>query len=192
MKVGMLLHQDLGVDAVLDEARMADQQGFDSVWLFDHLMDFRGHQGPDGPMDSFVLMTAALEPSGPRKGFLRGQVRALLPSGNPETLGRVLGEPDWPTRPMTLVRNASIFASETESIAVQQATRAFSDGAARGTLEDFLRNNVVGTPERCLARLREFEAWGVNYVRAAFGSAEQPADAARLVLPLLSTGEVRV
>src|SRR5579871_5105192 len=58
MKIGMLLHPERGVDAVLAEARTADQQGFDSVWLFDHLMDIRGSQGPDGPMDSFILMTA--------------------------------------------------------------------------------------------------------------------------------------
>src|SRR5262249_48366187 len=58
MQVGMLLHPERGVDAVVEEARIADQQGFDSVWLFDHLIGLRGSQGPDGPMDSFVLMTA--------------------------------------------------------------------------------------------------------------------------------------
>ena len=58
MKFGLLLHPNRGVDPVLEEARQADQQGFDSVWLFDHLMDWRGQNGPDGPYDSFTLMTA--------------------------------------------------------------------------------------------------------------------------------------
>ena len=311
MKVGMLLHPERGIDAVLEEARTADQQGFDSVWLFDHLMDFRGSQGPDGPMDSFVLMTAIgalthrtrlawamLNPSfdyptvlakrlatldhithgrvictlgagwfkdeymayniplledhderiaherevilllkelwthpAPEKVSFEGKyVRCfdlqfnpapvqqphppiwvggdspatlglvkeladgwvMLSSGNPETLDRVLSEPDWPTRPMTLVRNAWIFAAETESSAIQQATQVFNNGGARATLDDFLHNNVIGTPEQCLARLREIESWGINYIRAAFASPDQQADAARLVLPLLSQEEVRV
>jgi alkanesulfonate monooxygenase SsuD/methylene tetrahydromethanopterin reductase-like flavin-dependent oxidoreductase (luciferase family) len=58
MKIGMLLHPERGVESVLEEARAADEQGFDSVWLFDHLLDIRGSQGPDGPLDSLILMTA--------------------------------------------------------------------------------------------------------------------------------------
>jgi alkanesulfonate monooxygenase SsuD/methylene tetrahydromethanopterin reductase-like flavin-dependent oxidoreductase (luciferase family) len=312
MKLGMLLHPERGIDAVLDEARTADQQGFDSVWLFDHLMDFRGLHGPDGPMDSFVLMTAIgaqtkhtrlawamLNPSfdyptvlakrlatldhithgrvictlgagwfkeeyqaynipllddhderiaherevilllkelwshpAPEKVTFEGKyVRCydlqfnpapvqqphppiwvggdspatlklvkeqadgwvMLSSGNPETLARVRAERDWPTaRPMTLVRNAWIFAAETEASAIQQATQVFNQGAARGTLEEFLRTNVIGTAEQCLDRLREIESWGINYIRAAFGSAEQQAAAARLLLPLLNKAEVAV
>ena len=51
MKFGLLLHPERGVDAVFEEARSADRQGFDSIWLFDHLMEFRGEPGPDGPLD---------------------------------------------------------------------------------------------------------------------------------------------
>src|SRR5579871_6671772 len=305
MKIGMLLHAECGVDAVLEEARSADQQGFDSVWLFDHLMDFRGSQGPDGPMDSFVLMTAIgavthrtrlawamLNPSfdyptvlakrlatldhitrgrvictlgagwfkdeyqayniplledhderiaqerevivllkelwthpAPEKVsfegkyvrcvdlpfnpapyqrphppiWIGGDSRAtlalvkeqadgwvMLSSGDPDTLSRVLGEADWPSRPMTLVRNAWIFAAEQESSAIDQATRHFNEGGGgRGTLDDFLRTNVIGTPEQCLAQLNEIESWGINYVRATFASAGQQAATARLLLPLL-------
>ena len=57
MKVGLLLHPQQGVDAVFEEARRADDQGFDSIWLNDHLMEWRGQPGPDGPLDSFTLMT---------------------------------------------------------------------------------------------------------------------------------------
>ncbi len=60
MKFGILLHQERGADAVLDEARLADEQGFDSVWLFDHLMSFRSdaEHGPGEPLETFTLLTA--------------------------------------------------------------------------------------------------------------------------------------
>src|SRR5919201_571848 len=46
------------VAQILDQARTADRQGFDSVWLGDHLIDYRGRVVPEGPPDSFTLMTA--------------------------------------------------------------------------------------------------------------------------------------
>src|SRR5258708_25708939 len=58
MKFGIQLHGDRGADVVLREARLADEQGFDSVWLFDHLLGFRGTHVPHEPLDSFTLMTA--------------------------------------------------------------------------------------------------------------------------------------
>jgi alkanesulfonate monooxygenase SsuD/methylene tetrahydromethanopterin reductase-like flavin-dependent oxidoreductase (luciferase family) len=60
MKFGILLHQERGADAVLHEARLADEQGFDSVWLFDHLMSIRSEAGhdPGEPLETFTLMTA--------------------------------------------------------------------------------------------------------------------------------------
>ncbi len=57
VKVGILLHPERGIDAVFAEARQADQQGFDSIWLGDHIMG-HGYTGSDGPLDSFTLMTA--------------------------------------------------------------------------------------------------------------------------------------
>ena len=58
MKIGMQLHPDRGYDAVIEEARRADEQGFDSVWLSDHIMATNGQHKADGPLDLFVLMTA--------------------------------------------------------------------------------------------------------------------------------------
>jgi FMNH2-dependent dimethyl sulfone monooxygenase len=304
----MLLHPERGVDAVLEEACNADRQGFDSVWLSDHLMDIRGSQGPDGPLDSFTLMTAIgaitrrtrlawamLNPSfhypsvlakrlatldhvthgrvictlgagwfkqeyhaygipllddhderiaqereviqllkelwthpAPRKVTFEGKyvqchelqfnpapvqqphppiwvggdspatvnlVKELadgwvmLTSGNAETLGTVLAAPDWPRRPMALVRNAWVFVAETEAAAVTQATEEFTNGRSgriRGSLEDFLQNNAVGTPEQCLRRLSEMESWGINYIRINFAGPSQQEAAARLLLPLLA------
>jgi len=54
----MQLHADRGYDAVMEEARRADEQGFDSVWLSDHIMATNGQHKADGPLDLFVLMTA--------------------------------------------------------------------------------------------------------------------------------------
>ncbi len=62
MKIGTLLHPERGVDFVFEEARQADNQGYDSIWLGDHLMSgrgsWRGPDGPTGPLDAFTLMSA--------------------------------------------------------------------------------------------------------------------------------------
>lgn len=44
---------------ILEQARAADRQGFASVWLGDHLIDYHGEPyAPEGPLESFTLMTA--------------------------------------------------------------------------------------------------------------------------------------
>ena len=44
---------------ILEQARAADRQGFDSVWLGDHLIDYHGDPYvEEGPLESFTLMTA--------------------------------------------------------------------------------------------------------------------------------------
>ena len=59
MRIGLQLHPDRGVDAVMEEARVADQQGYDSIWLSDHLMrPYTTEHKADGPLDYFVLATA--------------------------------------------------------------------------------------------------------------------------------------
>ncbi|MBV9580835.1 MAG: LLM class flavin-dependent oxidoreductase, partial [Chloroflexi bacterium] len=109
----------------------------------------------------------------------------MLASGNPDTLAQVLHAPDWPMRPMTLVRNASVFVAEQASEAVEQATAEFNAGRIRGTLDQFLHDNPIGSPEDCLRRLREMESWGINYVRVNFAGPPQQEAAARLLLPRL-------
>ncbi|MDE3075556.1 MAG: LLM class flavin-dependent oxidoreductase [Chloroflexota bacterium] len=301
----MLLHPERGIDAVMAEARAADQQGFDSVWLSDHLMDIRGSDGPDGPLDSFTLMTAVgavtsrtrlawamlnasfhypavlakrlatldhithgrvictigagwfkdeylaydvplvddhderivqereviqllkqlwthpapekvtfeghyvrcrelpfnpapvqrphppIWSGGDSEATLRlvkelGDGWVMLTSGTPDVLSRVLAAPDWPARPMTLVRSAWVVVAETEAEAIGQATSLFNSGGlrVRGTLEDFLKEQVVGTPSQCQQRLREMESWGINYVRINFATERHQEAAARLLLPL--------
>ena len=78
MKIGIQLRAEILADEALEESRIADEQGFDSIWLFDHLMNWRytlapqtpemrgetrrlateAEHHPEFPYDSFTLMTA--------------------------------------------------------------------------------------------------------------------------------------
>ena len=53
MKIGVGLHADRGYQVVLEEARQADLQGFDSVWLNDHMMGLRTTHSPAEPTRQF-------------------------------------------------------------------------------------------------------------------------------------------
>ena len=59
-KVGLFLNPapTVPVDEIVSAAQRGDQQGFDSVWLGDHLIDYRGRLTDVGPPDSFTTMTA--------------------------------------------------------------------------------------------------------------------------------------
>ena len=76
---------------MLDEARLADDQGFDSVWTGDHLMSTRGEQYPDRPLDTFTLMTAI----GAVTQHVRLAFATLNPSfRNPAVLAKMLATLD--------------------------------------------------------------------------------------------------
>jgi alkanesulfonate monooxygenase SsuD/methylene tetrahydromethanopterin reductase-like flavin-dependent oxidoreductase (luciferase family) len=309
----MLLHQERGADAVLEEARLADTQGFDSVWLFDHLMDFRQtpHHVANEPLETFTLMTAVgavthhvrlafamlnlsfrhppvlakmlttldqithgrvicsigagwfedecraydvpfvedhdervarerevallfdqlwRHPAPERTTFegqyvkvfdlpfnpapfqqprppiwfggdsaaTLGLVRELgdgwvmLRSGTREALAGIVSAADWPRRPMTVVRNATIFVGDDHAAAVEDATHVFQSG--RGgpapSLEAYLQNAILGTPEECLERIAEIGSWGVNYMRVGFPSIEHQKQVAERLLPRLAAARV--
>ncbi len=314
MRFGIQLHQERGADAVLEEAQQADAQGFDSVWLYDHLMGFRPGVPPatHEPLESFTLMTAVgavtqrvrlafatlnltfrhppvlakmlatldqithgrvicsigagwfeeecraydlpfvadhderivrereiallfkqlwTHPAPELTTFSGQYVRVhelpfnpapyqrphppiwiggdseatielakevgdgwiMLRSGTPEILGRVLAALDWPERPMTLARNATIFVGDTLQAAVDDATRVFESGRAgpAPSLDAFLKNAIVGTPETCVARVEEIGSWGITYLRLNFPSLEHQAQFARMVLPLVGRPPAR-
>jgi alkanesulfonate monooxygenase SsuD/methylene tetrahydromethanopterin reductase-like flavin-dependent oxidoreductase (luciferase family) len=113
----------------------------------------------------------------------------MLRSGTRERLQTILSAPDWPQRPMTLVRNATIYVGRNRDAAVATATRAFESGAGgpAPSLEVYLQNAILGTPQECLARLQDMESWGINYVRVTFPSTEYQAQFAEELLPLLTT-----
>jgi alkanesulfonate monooxygenase SsuD/methylene tetrahydromethanopterin reductase-like flavin-dependent oxidoreductase (luciferase family) len=310
VKLGLLLHPERGVDAVFEEARQADEQGFDSIWLGDHIMG-HGYTGPDGPLDSFTLMCALagvtsrtrlawsmLNPSfrypamlakvlatldqvskgrvicslgagsvpaetkaygipiiedhddrvaysgevvrllkelwthpAPEKVSFDGRLIkthelafapephqkphppiwlggesdatiqnvidladgwVMLTRGSADRLGQVLARPDWPKRPMTIVRMIRMFVAEDGDSAVAEAKASFEKdpvgkGGTATTLDEFIQREIVGTPDECLRRIGELEAGGANYLRLAFDDAAQQERAARLVLPRLTT-----
>ena len=304
----MLLHPERGVDAVFEEARQADQQGFDSIWLGDHIMG-HGYTGSDGPLDSFTLMTAlgaitkrtrlawsmlnpgfrypamlakvlatldqitkgrvicsigagsvpaeykafgipVIDDHDSRVGYAREVVQLLkelwthpapekvsfngehvktheiafapepypkphppiwiggesdvtlknvidladgwvmLTRGSADRLSQVLARPDWPKRPMTIVRVIRMIVAEDGDSAVAEAKTSFErdpvgKGGPAATLDDFIQRDIVGTPEDCLRRIAELEAGGTNYLRVNFDDEAQQERAARLVLPRL-------
>ncbi len=59
-KVGLFLNPEptQPVEEIIRAARRGDEQGFDSVWLGDHLIDYRGRLTDVGPPDSFTTMAA--------------------------------------------------------------------------------------------------------------------------------------
>src|SRR5438477_5852570 len=58
MKFGVQLHPELGADAVIREARDADSLGYDSVWLYDHLMNRADVQTAEFPLETQTLAAA--------------------------------------------------------------------------------------------------------------------------------------
>lgn len=311
MKIGLLLHPERGVDAVMEEARIADEQGYDSVWLSDHIMNTRGEHKADGPLDLFTLAVAigattqrtrlawgtlnlTLRPPALFAKMLtsldqitHGRVIATLGSGwnraeydaynlpwiddhderaeagreivalfkhlwshpapelttwegkyvrtkdlpfnpepyqgrhlpiwvggeseatmetvrkfadgwmmlsaggSPEKLREVLSHPDWPDRPMTLVKGARAVVAATRDAAIEAARAEYevfqraSPQIAPPTFEAFLERELIGTPDECLEKLEAQEGLGVNYVRINFPSAEMQARVAETILPRL-------
>jgi len=307
----MQLHADRGYDAVIDEARRADDQGFDSVWLSDHIMAMNGQHRADGPLDLFVLMTAiaavtqrtrlawaslnvTLRPpllfakmlttldvishgrvicsfgSGWNKEewtaynlpliddhderveyarelialykqlwthpapevtnfagkfvkveglpfnpepvqkphppiWIGGESEATLTTaktlcdgwmalgagGSKEKLAELMSAPDWPTRPMTIVKGGRIVVRESRDEALRvaaaeyEAAKAVTPQFVPPTFEEFLQREIVGTADECVARIAEVESWGVNYLRLNLPSAESQDAVARLLLPRL-------
>ncbi len=95
MKVGLHLHPERGLDAVFDESRLADEQGFDSMWLSDHLMSWGAQSGPDAPMDAFTLMVAL----GARTRNIRLAWSMLnLSPHNPAVLAKLVATADRVTK----------------------------------------------------------------------------------------------
>ena len=57
-RVGLYINPpaETTADAIVKQAVDADRQGFDSVWLGDHLIDYRGEPFiAEGPVDSFTV-----------------------------------------------------------------------------------------------------------------------------------------
>ena len=309
VKVGLLLHPERGIDAIFEEAKLADEQGYDSIWLGDHIGSHGAQARPDLPLDSLTLMIAlgartsrvrlawgmlnvnfrypamlakvlstldqitkgrvictlgsgsdpsehraynipVVEDHDGRVAFAREVVMLLkelwthpapetvsfagmqvqthelafapapyqqphppiwlggesdatvqlvkdladgwvmLTRGSEDRLANVLAQPDWPKRPMTIVRQVRMFVAEDRDSAVGEAKASFEKnpvgvGGAAPSLDAFIAREIVGTPDDCLGRIGEIEAGGANYLRLMFDTPAQQERVAKLVLPRL-------
>jgi hypothetical protein len=116
---------------------------------------------------------------------------ALSAGGNREKLAELTGAPDWPSRPMTIVKGARIVARESRDEALgvaeaeYEAAKVATPQFVPDTFEAFLEREIVGNADECLARIAEIESWGVNYLRVNFPGSESQDAVARLLLPRL-------
>ena len=312
-RVGLFINPpaETTADAIVKQAVDADEQGFDSVWLGDHLIDYRGEPFiAEGPVDSFTVSTAIgvltkrirlawgmLNPSFRNPAHLakmlstldqltRGRVicsigagwlepeyvaynipfiddhderiaherevvqllkelwtrpapeqvtfegkhvrtRGLafnpapfqkphppiwiggdsqatvalakelgdgwvpLSRGEPAIVEKLRAAPDWPTRPMTIVRITWMLVAETREAVLPEAEQAYEQVRNTATLQapesfdEFLAREVIGTPAECVARVTELERAGIDYHLVTFANDQQQARVARLLLPLL-------
>src|SRR5262249_3462917 len=116
--------------------------------------------------------------------------------------------PDWPDRPITVSRGSRIFVAEKRETAIQSARDSFETlvQARRRRVDppnfpsrrwpeafdEFLDQEVIGDSGDCLARLAEYESWGVTHVRVTFDTLAHQDRAARLILPRLGEIPARV
>jgi alkanesulfonate monooxygenase SsuD/methylene tetrahydromethanopterin reductase-like flavin-dependent oxidoreductase (luciferase family) len=116
----------------------------------------------------------------------------LLTRGSADRLAQVLARPDWPKRPMNIVRMIRMFVAEDGDTAVAEARASFEKdpvgkGGTAATLDEFIQREIVGTPDDCMRRIAELEAGGANYLRLAFDNEAQQERVARLILPRLAS-----
>ncbi len=313
VRVGLYINPPAATpaEAILAQARAADRQGFDSVWLGDHLIDYRGEPFvAEGPVESFTTMAAIgatttrirlgwgmLNPSFRNPALLakmlatldqltRGRVICTLGAGwlkpeyeayaipflddhderieherevvqllkrlwtspapervtfegrhvrtrelafnpapyqkphppiwiggdseatvglvkeladgwvplhrrEPESVREVRASPDWPERPMSVVRITRMLVGETRDAVMPEAEQAYeivrntATLHAPATFEEFISRELIGTPEDCLERIDELEAAGIDYLLVPFESDDEQERAARLLLPRL-------
>ena len=124
----------------------------------------------------------------------------LLQSTPADLVKRAMAAPDWPSRPMTIVKTCRMVVGETRADVLEAAQRTYEvRRKARAaqieqpghplapmiSFDEFVTREIVGTPDECLARIADVEATGFNYIRLAFDDPLQLEAVARLILPPL-------
>ena len=96
----------------------------------------------------------------------------MISSARQEIPSGIRRAPNWPDRPMTLITTVQVYVGGSYGEAVNQQMAAFqSAGGSTDGLQAFLTRAIVGTPDECMARIRELESWGLNYVRVLVDNA---------------------
>ena len=98
----------------------------------------------------------------------------LLQNSPKELLERAFSAPDWPSRPMAVVKTCRMIVGETrdEVLAAAQRTYEVRRKAREAqieqpghplapmiTFEEFVKREIVGTAEECFARIASSRAW---------------------------------
>jgi len=109
----------------------------------------------------------------------------------PTSIREVRSAPDWPDRPMSIVRVTRMLVGESWEDIEQDARQAYeivqntATIDAPETFEDFVAREVIGSPMQCRQRVEELGQAGIDNLLVTFESAEEQDRAARLLLPLL-------
>jgi alkanesulfonate monooxygenase SsuD/methylene tetrahydromethanopterin reductase-like flavin-dependent oxidoreductase (luciferase family) len=108
-----------------------------------------------------------------------------LASGNERRLAEVTSASDWPKRPIEIIKTIRIYVAPTRDAALDEVAEVVAKGGpfTPTSVEEFVDKEVVGTPSECVARLKEFESWGVTTVRTTCDDAAHQERVATLVLP---------
>ena len=112
----------------------------------------------------------------------------------PDSVREALSAPDWPSRPMSVVRVTRMLVGETWEAVKPEAEQAYeivqntATIDAPATFEEFVSREVIGAPEECARRVEEFQRVGIDNLLVTFESADEQERAARLLLPLLRAG----
>jgi alkanesulfonate monooxygenase SsuD/methylene tetrahydromethanopterin reductase-like flavin-dependent oxidoreductase (luciferase family) len=119
----------------------------------------------------------------------------LAAGSSPERLAEVTSAPDWPSRPVSIVKGGRLIVRETHANAMRAANAEYEHLKAVAprnlpeTFEEFAQRETVGSVEECLERIEEFASWGITDLRLNFVTSESQDAVARLLLPRL--GELK-
>ena len=89
--------------------------------------------------------------------------------GQPEIVQEFRASPDWPSRPMTVVRITWMLVAESREAALPDAERAYETVLGTATLkapasfDEFLEREVIGMPAECRAKIEVLEQAGIDH-----------------------------
>jgi alkanesulfonate monooxygenase SsuD/methylene tetrahydromethanopterin reductase-like flavin-dependent oxidoreductase (luciferase family) len=112
----------------------------------------------------------------------------LLSGGGFDRIKRVTEAPDWPKRPMEVIKNVRVHVARTREAALADAKVSFERGGRYmpTRFDDYLDMALVGTPEECLGVLDKVRAYGVTYLRVEFRDAAHQEQTSQLLLPAIT------
>jgi alkanesulfonate monooxygenase SsuD/methylene tetrahydromethanopterin reductase-like flavin-dependent oxidoreductase (luciferase family) len=81
-----------------------------------------------------------------------------------EHLSGVGDDATWPSKPVAFASIANVAIAKDQALASEAIAQVFSPNPYEKTVESMIEWAIKGTVDQCIARLREIESWGVNYL----------------------------